>query len=189
MAHIRSKYSGNCATAKKVVGRQVTAYTGNAAYFSLSFSTKKCPAQKAINMEAIETSNDVKPSKSFLGRSLPKSFSWYRDVKMERNMTKAVTEKQSATSDDMAKTSNAGWFSRVGVPLSCLTPPGTVVELAKATVAMSAATTEHELEVLVSHLLPSSTSFLWVSVNISLEVFPSLFWRGKKWKGMDSFTN
>ena len=75
-------------------------------------------------------------------------------------MTKAVTEKQSATSDDMAKTSNAGWFSRVGVPLSCLTPPGTVVELAKATVAMSVATTEHELEVLVVREINTLRSFL-----------------------------
>ena len=173
-AHIRSKYNGNCATAKNVIGRQVTAYTGNAAYFSSSFRTKKCPAQKAINIEAMETNSDVKPSKSFLGRSPPKSISWYRDVKMERNMTRAVTEKQSATSDEMAKTSNAGWFSSVGVPISCLTPPGTVVALAKATVAMSAATTEQDSEVLVSHSPPSLTRSLWVSVNISLEVSPLL---------------
>ncbi len=104
-------------------------------------------------------------------------------------MTKAVTEKHSATSDVMAKTSNAGWFSRVGVPLSSLMPPGTVVELAKATVAMSAATTEQELEVLISHWLPSLTSSLWVSVNISLEVLQYLLLRGKKWKGIESLTN
>ena len=125
-------------------------------------------------MEAMETNSDVKPSRSFFGRPLPKSFSWYRDVKMERNMTKAVTEKQSAMSDEMAKASNAGWFSSVGMPLSCLTPPGTVVALAKATVAMSAATTEQDSEVLLSHSLPSLTRSLWVSVNISFEVLPFL---------------
>ena len=89
-------------------------------------------------------------------------------------MTRAVTEKQSATSDEMAKTSNAGWFSSVGVPKSCLTPPGTVVALAKATVAMSAATTEQDSEVLLSHSLPSLRRSLWVSVNISFEVLPFL---------------
>ena len=46
------------------------------------------------------------------------------------------------------------------MPLSCLTPPGTVVELAKATVAMSAATTEHELEVLVVREINTLRSFL-----------------------------
>ena len=61
-----------------------------------------------MSIEAMETNSDVKPTKSFVGKSLPKSLSWYRDVKMARNMTTAVTEKQSATSDEMAKMLNAG---------------------------------------------------------------------------------
>lgn len=122
----------------------------------------------------METNNEVKPTRSFVGMSLPKSLSWYCDVKMERNMTMDVTEKQSVTSEEMAKTSNAGWFSSVGVPISCLTPPGTVADVAKATVAMSATTTEHDLEVLFSHSPPFSTRFLWVSMNIYFGVLPSL---------------
>ncbi|RDX77180.1 26S proteasome non-ATPase regulatory subunit 14-like protein [Mucuna pruriens] len=53
--------------------KQVTAYTGNAADLSLSFSTKKWPVQKQTIMEAMDMNNDVKPRMSFLGRYLPKS--------------------------------------------------------------------------------------------------------------------
>ena len=63
--------------AKNVTGKQVTAYTGNAAYFSSSFRTKKCPAQKDIKIAAMETKRDDKPRNSFLGRSLRKSLTWY----------------------------------------------------------------------------------------------------------------
>lgn len=94
--------------AKNVTGRQVMAYTGNAAYRSSSLSTKKWPAQNDINMDAMDTKSDVSPTKSFLGRSLPKSFSWYRDVSMARNITTAVTEKHRAINDETANTLNAG---------------------------------------------------------------------------------
>lgn len=77
VARIRSKYNGNWATAKNVTGKQVIAYIGKAAYWSFSLSTKKWPAQKDNNMEPIDTKRDVNPTRSFLGRSLPKSFSWY----------------------------------------------------------------------------------------------------------------
>lgn len=91
----------------------------------------------------MEMNKDVKPNKSFRGKVLPKSLSWYRDVKMARNKTKAMIEKQRATSDETAKRSNPGLFSSGGMPLLSK-PPGTLVEAVKATVAMSAATTEHD---------------------------------------------
>ena len=119
--------------------------------FSLSLSTKKCPAQKETNIAAMDKKSEVKPNSSFLGRELRKSFSWYLEVRMARNKNKAVTETHSATSEEMAKMSNAACFSRIGVPLFSLTPPGKVVDAAKATVAMSAATTEQDSEVLFSH--------------------------------------
>ncbi|KHG22728.1 hypothetical protein F383_29031 [Gossypium arboreum] len=144
--------------ANSVTGRQVTAYTGNAAYFNLSFNIKKCPAQNDTSTDAIDTNSDVSPSNSFRGKSMPKSLSWYLDVNIDKNITTAVTEKQRAMRDEMAKTSNAGWFSKVGFPLSDFTPPGTVVDVANATVAINAATTEHDSEVLVSHSPPLSTS-------------------------------
>ncbi|TQD78509.1 hypothetical protein C1H46_035938 [Malus baccata] len=140
-------------------------------------------------MEDIETNSDVNPTKSFLGRSLPKSFSWYRDVKMARNMTMAVTEKQRATREAMAKMLKAGSFSRVGFPLALLMPPGMVVEVAKATVVTRAATTEQDLEVLVNHSPPVLTIVAWVSVKMSFAVLPFLLWRAKKCSGMEFFTN
>ena len=49
-------------------------------------------------------------------------------------------------------------------------PPGIAVDVAKATVAMSAATTEQDSEVLLSHSPPSWTSFSWCSVNLLVVV-------------------
>ncbi|CAL1354156.1 unnamed protein product [Linum trigynum] len=62
----------------------------------------------------------------------------------------------------MAKTLNAGSRSRTGIPVSSLLPPGTVDDPANATVATSAATTEHDSLVLESHSLPVFASCLWV---------------------------
>ena len=157
--------------AKNVTGKQVTAYTGNAAYFSSSLRTKKCPAQKDTKIAAMETKRDDKPSNSFLGRSLRKSLTWYLEVRMARNMTTEVTEKQRATSDEIANMRNAVWRSSIGLPLSSLIPPGTVAEVAKATVAISAATTEQESDVALSHFPPFSTSSLCDSLKTSFGVW------------------
>ncbi|KAF5463256.1 hypothetical protein F2P56_019181 [Juglans regia] len=139
---------------------QVATYTVYATYFNLLSITKRCPEQKEISIAAMEKNKDVKPIKSFIGKSFAKSLSLYLDVKMERNVTKAVTEKKSAMSDEMAKMWNGVLFSNVGMPISSLTPPGTAVEVAKATVAMSAATRELDSEVLINQSPPSLTSFL-----------------------------
>ena len=93
---------------------------------------------------------------------------------MARDMTTAVMEKHRAMKDQMEKTLKAGRFSRVGFLLSASMPPGMVAEVVNAIVAMRAATTKHELEVLFSHSLPFSTRFLWVSMKISLAVLLSL---------------
>uniref|UniRef100_A0A7N2MDP1 Uncharacterized protein n=1 Tax=Quercus lobata TaxID=97700 RepID=A0A7N2MDP1_QUELO len=122
----------------------------------------------------MDTKSEVNPSRSFLGRSLRKSFSWYLEVRIARNKNKAVTEKHRATSEVTAKTSNAGYVSRYGEPLPSLIPPGIAVDFAKATVAMSAATTEQDSEVLLSHSPPSWTSFSRCSVNNCAGIFLSL---------------
>ncbi|RDX77179.1 hypothetical protein CR513_42735, partial [Mucuna pruriens] len=133
--------------------------------------------------------NDVKPNISFLGRSLPKSCSWYRDVSMDRNNASEVMEQHRAISDDMPKTLNSGLSSRVGMPVLFWTPPGTVLDVAKATVAITAATTEHDSEVLFSHSPPLLTRPSCVSLKISLGVLYSLLYRRKKLGAMDSLTN
>ena len=93
--------------AKRITSRQVIAYTGSALFLSLSLCTKKCPPQKEINIDTRDTKSEVKPNRSFLGKSLQKSFCWYQEVRMERNKNKEVTEKPRATSKDAAKMSNA----------------------------------------------------------------------------------
>ncbi|KAM4087420.1 hypothetical protein ACJW30_10G176700 [Castanea mollissima] len=116
--------------AKKTIGRHVAAYTGNALSFSLFLSIKKCPAQKETNIDVIDMKSEVKPSKSFFGKSLRKSLCSYREVRMERNENKAVMEKHKATREEMAKTVSSGWFSRFGFPLFSLMLPGIVVDAA-----------------------------------------------------------
>jgi len=44
----------------------------------------------------------INPRRSLLGKSTTKSFSSNRDVSIERNEKRAVTEKQSETSDAAA---------------------------------------------------------------------------------------
>ena len=85
-------------------------------------------------------------------------------------MVREVMEKHNATREEMANMSKGGLPSKTGVPTSCFTPPGRVVAEAKATVAISAATTEQDSAVFVSHLPETLTSSLCVSVNTSFGV-------------------
>ena len=86
-------------------------------------------------------------------------------------MTIEVTKKQRATSDEIANMRNVGWRSNIGLPMSSLIPPGTVAEVAKATVAVSAATTEQKSDVALSHFPPFSTSSLCDSLKTSFGVW------------------
>ena len=159
---------------KKITGRHVTAYTRKALSFSLFLSIKKCPAQKETNIDVMDMKSEDKPTKSFLGKSLRKSFCSYLEVRMARNENKAVMEKHKATSEETANTVSSGWFSRFGIPLFSLMFPGIEVDAAKATVAMSAATTEQDSEVLFSHSPPFLTNSSWVLLKISSGLLPSL---------------
>ena len=85
-------------------------------------------------------------------------------------MTREVAEEQRAISDETAKRLKADWCARFGFPLFSLKSPGTVADVAKATVAMRVATTEQELEVLFSHLPPSFRRSEWSFVKISFGV-------------------
>ncbi|KAJ9689139.1 hypothetical protein PVL29_014674 [Vitis rotundifolia] len=146
---------------------------------------KKWPAQKDTNIAAMEIRSNDKPPRSFVGKAVLKSFSRYLDVRIPRKITKEVTEEQREISDEIENTRNAGSFPRTGFPLSM--PPGTVADVAKATVAISAATTEHDFEVSFSHPPPRSTSALCVSVKTSTAVSPALLYN-IKFGGMELFT-
>ena len=73
--------------------------------------------QNETNMEAIDAKSDVKPIKSFRGKSMEKSLSSYREVRIERKKTREVIEKQRATSDEMVKALNAALSLRTGSPV------------------------------------------------------------------------
>ncbi|KAJ9696096.1 hypothetical protein PVL29_008377 [Vitis rotundifolia] len=113
---------------------------------------------------------DVRPSNSFVGKSLRKSFWLYLEVRMTRNVITEATEEQRPIKDETAKTRNPGCSSRLGLLLFSLIPPGTLAVEAKATVVISVATNEHELEVLLSHWPPFSTRSLCDSLNTSFGV-------------------
>ena len=159
---------------KRIIGRHITVYTGNSLSFSLLLSKKNCPAQKEINIDPMDTKSNVMPSRSFFGTLLRKSFSWYWVVRMVRNKNKAKIEEQRATSVEAANKLNAGCFTKIGMPLLSMRPPGTVVDAGKTTAVISVATTEQEFEVFLSHSPPSLTISMWVSLRISSGVLPSL---------------
>ncbi|XP_019172842.1 PREDICTED: uncharacterized protein LOC109168280 [Ipomoea nil] len=153
---------------KSVTGKHVRMYIGKAATLICSVRTKKWPAQKEIKMAAIEVKRQLSPSSSFLGRLFLKSFCWQREVRIARKKTRAVTEKPRAMSDETANASKAGWPLRMGRPVLSSTPPGMVADVANATVAISAAMTEQELEVVTSHLVPLLALHNWLKLVIHL---------------------
>mgnify|MGYP006972298201 CR=1 FL=1 len=67
-------------------------------------------------------------------------------MRIERNMTTAISEVQKEMKDETAKTLDALLFL-----FTSLTPSGTVVDVVKLIVTKRPATTEHALHVLVSH--------------------------------------
>ena len=107
---------------------------------------------------------------------------------MDRNAMTEVTENERAIRDKIAKTKKAGCRSRIGLLLPSFMPPGTVAVVAKATVVINVATTEHELEVPASHLPPCFTNCSCDSLKTSLGVILLLLRRVKKSRGTECFT-
>ena len=85
-----------------------------------------------------------------------------------------MIEKHKATSEEIENKVNARCFTRIGMPLLSLIPPGTVVDARKTTVVMSVVTTKQEFKVLFSHLPPSLMRSMWVLLKISFGVLHSL---------------
>ena len=139
-------------------------------------------------MAANDIKRNVRAYKSFFGNCLSKSFGLCLGVRMARNAITEVIENERAIRDEMAKTRKPGSCSRFGVLLSSFIPPGMVAVVAKATVVTTVATTEHELEVLISHLPPSFTNTSCDFLNISFAVLFSLLRLIKKSRGTESFT-
>ena len=105
-------------------------------------------------MAAMDIKRDVKPNKNFLGKFVVKSLSSSLEMKMAQNISKEITEQKRATSGAIAKI----------LPVSCFTP----ADEAKATVAISAAIKEQELEVLFSHCSPPGTEAVEAKATVAI---------------------
>lgn len=90
----------------------------------------------------------------------------------------------SRIKEAIANVSNAGWPSNSGLPFSV--PLGTVLDVAKETPAMSAATTEHDSDVSFNHSELFFTRSLCFSLNISPAVLSSLLFLNIKCSGTSS---
>lgn len=158
-----------------MIVKRVSAYSGIATYFKVSSSIKKFPEQKHINMATMDIKREVKPKKRLRGKFLAKSLYWYLEVRRVKNTSKDVKEEQRASSDEIANTLKAKCCWKIGFPVTWSTPPGTVADDAKATVAIRAAMNEQELHVLLIHVVLLSKSSLCVSVKIWSGRCPDLF--------------
>ncbi|TQD77301.1 hypothetical protein C1H46_037167 [Malus baccata] len=113
----------------------------------------------------------VKPTKYLIGSSFPNAHSGSRDSSMDRNMAMDMTEEHNARRDEMANTSKAAWFSRIGLPVASLMPPGNAVAVAKATVVITLPTSKQYSLVSLSHSPPAVTSPACDKLKISLAVW------------------
>ncbi|KAJ9680126.1 hypothetical protein PVL29_019419 [Vitis rotundifolia] len=130
----------------------------------------------------------VRAYKSFFGNCFSKSVWPCLGLSMDRNAMTKVTENDRAIRDAIAKTIKTGCRSRFGLLLPSFMPHGTVAIEAKATVVTTVATTEHELEVLISHSPPFSTKTSCDFLKTSLGVMFSLLRLIKKSRGTEYFT-
>lgn len=126
-------------------------------------------------MEIMDTNNARSPNISFNGKAVQKSSSAYREVRIDKNITIDVTDEKRATEFDKINMSNQNFFPNLGKPFASLFPPGTVKAAAKTTVAISVATSIHDVAVSFIHFSPSLRKLSCSFVNRSCAISPSLF--------------
>ncbi|VFQ59109.1 unnamed protein product [Cuscuta campestris] len=80
-------------------------------------------AENAVIMRMIERNSVSNPMMDLRGRASRKSFSAYRDVKIERKASIEVDAVKRDPALAMAKTVKAVFFEKIGWPLSLLFPP------------------------------------------------------------------
>lgn len=162
-------------TRKDIIGIQANTPRRIGSKVAPSSKDKNKVVQKATIMAAIERNSVVIATISMRGKECKKSFSWYLDVRMDKSIKIEVEDENIPMPSDMANTLKNGSFNKSGTPTLLSTPPGTVKAAVNTTVAISVATTKHELEVLFIHFSPSFIRPLCVSLNMSCGVLPSLF--------------
>ncbi|KAK4281083.1 hypothetical protein QN277_012618 [Acacia crassicarpa] len=127
-----------------------------------------------MNIEKMDTNSELKATKSFTGNFLLKSAACFREVSIDRNMINAV----------IAKLGNPAFPSKVGVLVLSSLPPGTVLNVAKATPA----TTEQDSDVRPSHSSLFSRRASRSRRNTCSGASPCWFVRKTKRDGTNNFT-
>ena len=94
---------------------------------------------------------------------------------MQRNINNEVEAESRDKASDIIKTIKTFSFKKVGMLESCLLPPGTVIAIANIMVTIRVATTVQEDVVPFIHFSPSFTDSLWLFVNNSRGLLPSVF--------------
>ena len=135
-------------------------------------NTRYSAELKAVIIDVMEMNRVRRPIINLFGKAYRKSSSAYRAVRIDKNVRMAAVDEKRERASETAKMMKAFSTVKIGYPLSPF-PPGTVMAAAKTTVAMSAATTEHEFAVSFIHFSPSITRSLCASVNTIEGVFPS----------------
>lgn len=175
MERIISIRRGNCNVTNKVTGRQANAATGIRVQALFLPKTRYSVALKAIIMDVMERNKVTKPIINLFGREYRKSPSEYRAVRMDKNINKEAVDEKRERASETANTINAVLVEKIGKPLSLLFPPGTVMEAAKAIVAMRAAATVQEFAVSFIHCSPSLIKSLCSVENSTAGVLLSEF--------------
>ena len=106
--------------------------------------TRKIVDANASMVVATDMKSKAKPSVSFLGTASRKLSKLKGDIRMARNITTAVKEKDREIMSEMVKNRKIGELMRIGRPLLPLVPPGKVKAAAKTNVETRTATVEHD---------------------------------------------
>lgn len=158
-----------------MTGMEAITVTRIATHNLLSLKTMKNAAENTTIIAAIDTKSVASPISNFLGNRRRKSFSVYREVRMDKKFTIDAEDDTSDIASDMAKILKETFSRKKGNPVSPLLPPGTVKAAAKTTVAISVATSMQDVAVSFIHFSPCSLRFSCFLVNNALGVRPSSF--------------
>ena len=164
---------GNCISMNRVTGKVAKQMMGMKIHVCPCSIIKRA-AEKAIIIVAIEKKRVERPMIIFLGKDSRKSSSAKRDVRIPKNIKTEVEEENRDRASDIIKSMNNFSCKNIGMPESWPLPPGTVKTAANIIVIMRAPATVQEVDVSFIHCSPSFIKSLWLFVNNSLGVKPSL---------------
>lgn len=135
----------------KTIGIEASAEIEIANRINPCLKIKKKARTKATIIVIIATKRNKSPQINFLGNDLRKSSMENREVRMDKKERIEEVEEAKDTASAMAKILNKVSRTKIGIPVPCPLPPGTVKAAAKTTVAIRVATSMHEFAVFIIH--------------------------------------